>query len=529
MVNTLSKYLNRLDEAVGKDRRHKLLFRGQADENWSLESSAVRRIKSNTNESEVNQGDFVKYHEVLVQKARKNLSRNAPETQNGESDLALLAEIQHFGGATCLTDFTTNYLIALWFASSKALDKNKNEINGKVFVVNLLSHDNTNVIHEIDCYPAIKEKDTPNINKPISELLKALRKRPTLKTNNVFYAWQPSRINRRIHHQESFFLFGLPALPESSFHTIVVEQEDKIDLRNQLKRYFDIDVENIFPDFQGFASDANGQLAPFNDLYCKNCLEISYEFLIEGNRIQHEKYKTKAIVCYDKKDRSCSRNNEVCSKEKNIDFLWHMAEYKRKSSNSVAAVLEAIEDYRSLQIRDPERKEDCLYWIADLSYDIGKFKTEKDDYTHFADAIDCYEELLRDYNLEHDYDFCNIAILELSIFSNNKSKFQSRYERLESTDGIPSDNFNFLKMLFHDIAESFFYNKMICLNKIIEKLRALKVDKNIRDDFIWSFDDLYSWGTREYSDQYDDWKTFTTELEQMQKAWKDLSYEERLL
>ena len=47
-------------------------------------------------------------------------------------DLELLAELQYFGAATCLIDFTRSALVALWFACQQGSQR---EANGKVFAV----------------------------------------------------------------------------------------------------------------------------------------------------------------------------------------------------------------------------------------------------------------------------------------------------------------------------------------------------------------------------------------------------------
>ena len=49
------------------------------------------------------------------------------------SDLELLAELQHFGAATCLIDFSRSALVALWFACQTRISGG--EANGKVYAV----------------------------------------------------------------------------------------------------------------------------------------------------------------------------------------------------------------------------------------------------------------------------------------------------------------------------------------------------------------------------------------------------------
>ena len=56
------------------------------------------------------------------------------DQKNGQqlSDLEILAELQHFGAATCLIDFSRSALVALWFACQHS---SKGEANGKVYAV----------------------------------------------------------------------------------------------------------------------------------------------------------------------------------------------------------------------------------------------------------------------------------------------------------------------------------------------------------------------------------------------------------
>lgn len=104
----------------------KFIFRGVSDEKYHVLSSAGRRLK------ELNkQNDFIRYHVNLVSNARK-MGYGKLDLQTELSDLEILAEIQHLGGATCLTDFTTNFLIALWFATSP-----KEDADGKLVWLDL--------------------------------------------------------------------------------------------------------------------------------------------------------------------------------------------------------------------------------------------------------------------------------------------------------------------------------------------------------------------------------------------------------
>ena len=93
-----------------------ILYRGLADADWEVESSAYRRIRRSVGISSgmVPMVTFLNYIDQILDDA--GLQRFRERQDRGLSDLELLADLQHYGAATCLIDFTTNALVALWFA-----------------------------------------------------------------------------------------------------------------------------------------------------------------------------------------------------------------------------------------------------------------------------------------------------------------------------------------------------------------------------------------------------------------------------
>ena len=97
-----------------------LLYRGLANADWEVESSAHRRIKEPQGASP----PPIVFQNYIVQLLESAGLQGFRERQDRRlSDLELMAELQHYGAATCLIDFTTNALIALWFACEEKLDK----------------------------------------------------------------------------------------------------------------------------------------------------------------------------------------------------------------------------------------------------------------------------------------------------------------------------------------------------------------------------------------------------------------------
>lgn len=106
-------------------------YRGQENAEWGVESGASRRLNlTNIGRPQDDQERFIRYHETeLLDPAR--MDGYGVEEGRPLSDLELLAKLQHHGAATCLIDFTRNFLVAMWFACQPHKEK-----NGKIFILN---------------------------------------------------------------------------------------------------------------------------------------------------------------------------------------------------------------------------------------------------------------------------------------------------------------------------------------------------------------------------------------------------------
>ena len=128
-----------------------LVYRGMADADWEVSASAYRRIESSS-EAPPPPPVFQNYMKQLLGNAGL---RGFRERQGRSySDLELLAELQHNGAATCLIDFTTNALVALWFACG-----GNSKRDGKVVA---LATDNPERFSRVDY---------PNLQNPIETFL----------------------------------------------------------------------------------------------------------------------------------------------------------------------------------------------------------------------------------------------------------------------------------------------------------------------------------------------------------------------
>jgi hypothetical protein len=157
-----------------------ILYRGLARADWDVSSSAYRRVEKSETESSFTSDSMI--HGYTAELLNDASLRGFRERQSKNlSDLEMLAELQHYGAATCLIDFSENAMIALWFACCECPSD-----DGKVVAMD--TGDTTGFL-------TISYED---INKPIESFI----------DQGKLWKWKPDSINNRIVSQQSTFLFG---------------------------------------------------------------------------------------------------------------------------------------------------------------------------------------------------------------------------------------------------------------------------------------------------------------------------------
>lgn len=188
------------------------------------------------------QSDYLYYLNNMIEEMR----RRYPSYKD-INELDILAEIQHKGGASCLVDFSTNFLVGLWFATQDYAKEDKDfgylycyDTNADLFINNTIDF-----ISSID-------------KKPIVELL--YRTQKSIKYNGrddyKFIIWKPSNINNRIIRQDSIFVFGLEKFKIADHPIIIlpIPCDWKKYIQQALKHLFGISSETIYADVSGYAS-----------------------------------------------------------------------------------------------------------------------------------------------------------------------------------------------------------------------------------------------------------------------------------
>ena len=214
---------------------------------------------------------MLKINEEMLEKAR-HLGHDRQEGQR-LSDLELLAELQHYGAATCLIDFTRNALFALWIAcqhSSSDLQE-----NGKVIV---LRSDDPARFRTVD-YKLTKVS--------ISYFFK--------QDNNgryQLYQWEPKYQNNRIIAQQSVFVFGGTEITEDD--KCVIMKSKKQTILASLDKLSGINESSVFPDFDGFAR-LHAQNKPYIEPDVQSYLQRAIETHQAGKRDDAIAYYTEVI------------------------------------------------------------------------------------------------------------------------------------------------------------------------------------------------------------------------------------------
>ena len=309
------------------------LFRGVPDKKYKIEASAARRLP---NADRNNPVKLLKINQELIEKARLL----GHDQLSGErlSDLALLSELQHFRAATCLIDFTSNALVALWFACEQFATKEKDLINEN----NLDVEKSSDKKEEVDgkVY-AVRVDDPSRYRRITSELLE----RETIKhffeadNNNRYplYQWQPKRQNNRIIAQQSVFIFGGAKIEPAD--ECIIEKRGKENLLKKLDKVAGLTNATIYPDADGFARlhvQGRQEFKPNAEGYLQRGIETHQK----GEREEAISYYTTVI--------SQLQNENIQTENKNILFWAHHNRgiaYLEEPSESVLEL--AIDDFNN--------------------------------------------------------------------------------------------------------------------------------------------------------------------------------------
>jgi hypothetical protein len=214
-------------------------WRGQSNIEWSIHSSAYRRIIKTS----PNIKDFDSYIENYELDLLEQATHKGYRYQNGRElyDFELLGKLQLHGAATRFVDFSRNILVALWFCVNSL--KSKKGLLLGIHTHFLLGHEN------------VMKKESYN------DIIKHMH-------SDDIYTWEPPTVSMRTAAQHSQFLYskvsdsmkGSLMLPNQEKYILPIAISPKLKKESKiiLESTFNIWTLSLFPDLDGFGM-ANNQ------------------------------------------------------------------------------------------------------------------------------------------------------------------------------------------------------------------------------------------------------------------------------
>ena len=228
--NNLSRILGKIREIAEKSSNDNYIYRGEPKHYKKVPSTLYRQYEE----------DIEAEHFDIEFAQSEMLAEAKDYIHETDEEFEILTQLQHFGGKTNLIDFTTDYLIALFFACESLFDK-----PGRVILL-------------------------------------------TESAQEENRAKKPRNIINRVRDQKSVF-----ARPPKGF--IEIEPDDVIDIPkclkqpmlDYLKKYHDISTKTIYNDLHGFIRVQDLHQSAYTEFYkgftCQN----------RGNKAKNREEKQK--------------------------------------------------------------------------------------------------------------------------------------------------------------------------------------------------------------------------------------------
>ena len=305
-MEDLYNFLNLINQ-----KNEKIIFRGQADEEWKVKSSLFRKL-------DVNLEIFFK----LASDRVKMIKESFPNM----SELEIYAQLQHHGGLTPLIDFTSNYFNSLWFACSDVSKSNK---QGVLYWKTLKG---VNISKNID-FNFFKEQ--------------------------VYES--PIDIKRGIAQKSFFVLDDCNGL--DNMNKIIIKKDAKFSILNFLRKK-DISAKTIFPDIHGLSKEWES-ISPMNFLHKGRLLDnegkydqaiIQYDQAIKLEKKYITAYIFKAQSLMSKKEFGAAINELntviILNPKHVMGYINRAICFVHKGDGNAAYI-----DYEAAFMLEPENKE----------------------------------------------------------------------------------------------------------------------------------------------------------------------------
>ena len=323
---TTENTIKTLDEFIKWSKQFdegEYVFRGVPNKAYKIQASAYRRSEENDRNFE----KFLNINKDLIRAARQ---RGYDRKDGREwSDLEILVELQHYGAATCLIDFSYSAQIALWFACQHFQKKDE---NGELQNINKPPHGKVSVMQmKRSKFTEI----TPDLMKgDVEKTIDYFLKEP--KDSSLYYL-KPIFQNNRIISQQSVLLFGNYELEPDEECFIEVGCKKKI--LTELERTTGYTEDRLFPDFEGFAW-VNREAATYT--------EPTYSALIDFGESAIEKEEKEEY------EKALEYSSRAIQKDPNRIQAYNL---RGRAYTSLERYDRALEDFAEAENKDPDDAE----------------------------------------------------------------------------------------------------------------------------------------------------------------------------
>ena len=269
---------------------------------------------------------------VVGQSKKRFIESPEPRTIIDSDELEILTELQHYGGITNLIDFTTDYLIAIFFACAGELTE-----DGRVIL---------------------------------------LEKSERMEDEKII---RPQNPRHRVIAQKSIFLYppeGFIDVPPDKI--VCIPAQLKQSMQKYLRKHHDISAETIYNDIHGFIKNQKVHQEASKAFYLG--LTFQYRAYHEEPGPEKQQGYKDAIVYY---DRAIELNSEDGAAYHNRGECWLHLEEWEKALNDLLIALDMgvnihIAFYRDYKGSAKEFKEKTGIQIPKLLYSVLGLLDEAD-------------------------------------------------------------------------------------------------------------------------------------------------------
>ena len=328
---TIDDIINEIKE---KSMEGDYIYRGERKDYDNVSSALYREYKDV--DIDIESYDLRRVQDEMLKVAKKHIGKPTENANKGflefftnalsDDELEVLTELQHYGGKTNLIDFTTDYLIAIFFACAGHLAE-----DGRVILL----------------------QRTADIEKEM--------------------VIRPQNPRHRVIAQKSIFLNppnGFIDIPNDNI--VYIPAPLKQPLLEYLRKFHDISAETIYNDIHGFIRNQSIHKNSYIEFYIGLTLQYrGFNAKTDAERKEH--YKD-AITYYDS---TIELNPESNSAYNNRGECWlHLKEWKKAREDLMTAkdmgsnIIDAFRnDYEN--VADFEKKTGITAIPSDLVEMLG--------------------------------------------------------------------------------------------------------------------------------------------------------------